>query len=94
MFDPAKYLFDAVVVEEFLEVVLSPIVAGELASVVAYAFLDWAVFEGFFHALNACFLCWAVAFKDCEQCSARVVEYFEDPNTIVWTLVPVDVYCG
>jgi len=92
VFDTAKYLFDAVIVEEFLEVVLSSVVAGELAAVVAYAFLDWTVFEGFFHALNACFLSWAVAFKNCEQRSARIVEYFEDPNTIIWTLVPVNVH--
>ena len=92
VFDTAEYLFYSVLVEEFFEFVVPSIVARELSSVIADAFLNGAVLQRFFHSRNALFRSWALTFPDREQRSARIVKYFEDPDTIIWSLMPVNMH--
>ena len=92
MFYAAKYLLNAFGIKELFKSRITVYnVGGELASVIADALLDLAVFEGKFHASDTFFSGWAFALDEGEQFSARIINDCENPEAAS-VVVPVDVY--
>lgn len=92
MFDSAQDLFDVVSIKVLFEAAVAAIVRCELAAVIADALFDLAVLERQIHTADALIRGGAVAFDDDEHLSARIVNNCEYPESVVGSLMPVDMH--